>query len=179
MIYARGIVCMFKVLSEGGGVHFPAAESVAWHSVCSLWPSDVPRSCNLGHSCFPLMFRGWTFILSQEFIPFPYQNRRGRNLSGIRGKMLFILLHCYIGQSTLADISPFFPVLDAGLRPHSEWSSNSDWHFISLLIATSVIWPPLCSSNMFQIFHLQHRPVVKKQVKWRVAVAAETLSGFF
>lgn len=91
-------VCL-KCRAGGGGVGSISLQqkSVAWRSVCSLWPSDVPRSCNLGHSCFPLMFRGWTFIFRRnKFILFPYQHRKGRHVSRIRGKMLFILLHCAI-----------------------------------------------------------------------------------
>lgn len=86
-------VCL-KCWAGGRGVHFPAAESVAWHSVCSLWPSDVPRSCNLGHSCFPLMFRGWTFIFRRDkFIPFPYQNRKVEIYLELEGKCC---LYCCI-----------------------------------------------------------------------------------
>lgn len=64
LIYAHAVVCIFKILAGGEGpesLTLCQAETTAWHSVCALWPSDVPRSCNLGHSCFPFTFRHLSF----------------------------------------------------------------------------------------------------------------------
>lgn len=62
--------------------------TTAWHSVCSLWPSAVPRSCNLGHSCFLLTLRHLSFAETNSWcIP---ARKKGRHLPGIRGKKLFI-----------------------------------------------------------------------------------------
>ena len=148
------------VFLKWNGVHFPTAET-AWHSaLCSLWPSDVPRSCNVGHSCFLLTFRHLSFaktnslcFLSRKEMADIYLELEGK-CSLYRSIMLY----------RSADIS-FFCI--------GHWPEAISWHFISLLIAIFVIWPPLAPQ------HVSEFPfTMSLSSRNRSANAVERLWGF-